>query len=361
MTCGKVFSPLGDEDEEDNRSNLHIPRTYQIVDTIRARMLMALFKNKPYIEFTPAPSYQTRYSTQKSEDKAEVASSLVNEQLRKNNISAKFYDYLTSLLTFPKGILGVGWRYEEDYIKKKVQVPEIVQTPNGFQYTGDYVSQVQESRETIWDDNEIVNIDYFDFWPDPKGSNLDDCRGVFQREFVTKEELLQRLNFLDELNEGQIYLQSVKELEEITAISSSKIVADERIEASDLSIISKNRSKVNMNVDANNVDINASGESNLKLELNCDMVFIKINTNSEINLSGSIKKAHLKAGSSAIISAKNLEIDEADITATGKADVSVNVTGNMKLYSSSGAIIKYSGKSEVVSEKTESGGKIKQF
>lgn len=152
-----------------------------------------------------------------------------------------------------------------------------------------------------------------------------------------------------------------KELEEITAISSSKIVADERIEASDLSIISKNRSKVNMNVDANNVDINASGESNLKLELNCEMVFIEINTNSEINLSGSIKKAHLKAGSSAIISAKNLEIDEADIKATGKANVSVNVTGNIKLYSSSGAIIKYSGKSEVVSEKTESGGKIKQF
>lgn len=197
------------------RANLHIPRTYQIVDTIRARMVMAFFKTYPYVEFIPQPSYQTRFSLQQSEDKAKIASALVNEQLRKNDVIAKYHDYITSLLIFPKGYLGVGWRYEEDFIKKKVPVPEIVQTPFGPQYTGNSVYQIQESREKIWDDNEIVNIDYFDFWPDPKGSTLDDCRGVFQREFLTYDELFQRLQFLEWLDEGIIYLKSPEELWEL--------------------------------------------------------------------------------------------------------------------------------------------------
>lgn len=216
-------------DEDDPRSDLHIPRTYQIVDTIRARMVMAFFKNHPYIDFVAQPSQQTRFSMQQSEDKAEIASALVDEQLRKNDIVAKFYDYITSLLVFPKGVLGVGWRYEEDYVKKKVPVPEIIQTQYGPQYTGNYVYQVKESRETVWDDNEIVNIDYFDFWPDPKGSTIDDCRGVFQREFVTYEELLQKLNFLDSLDEGNIYLESEQELEDIQGASSLEYGRDQRM------------------------------------------------------------------------------------------------------------------------------------
>lgn len=206
------------ENGEPVKSNLFIPRTYQIIDTIRARMLMALFKNRPYIEFVPIPSQQVRLSLQQSEDKAEIASALLDEQLNKNDIVAKFYDYLTSMLVFPAGVMGVGWKYEEDYVKRKVPEPEIIQTQYGAQYTGNYVYEVRESIETVWDDNEFVNIDYFDFWPDPKGSNLDDCRGVFQREFATRDDILQRLNFLDRLDEGIIYLQSVQELEKLRGV-----------------------------------------------------------------------------------------------------------------------------------------------
>ncbi|MFP4661948.1 MAG: hypothetical protein ACLFPF_07155 [Halanaerobiales bacterium] len=199
-------------DKDDSRSNLHIPRTYQIVDTIRARMVMALFKNYPYIEYVPQPTQMKRFPLQVAEEKAQIASALTNEQLRKNNIVAKYYDYVTSLLTFPAGIMGVGWRYEEDILKKRVPVPEILRGPYGPYYTGNFVHEIRESREAIWDDNEIVNIDYFDFWPDPKGHDLDSCRGVFQREFVTYESLKNRLQLLAQLGEGIIYLQDKEEL-----------------------------------------------------------------------------------------------------------------------------------------------------
>jgi len=204
-----------EENGEAKRSNIHIPRTYQIVDTIRARMVMVFFKNYPYFEFIPQPTQMERFSLQNSEKKAEVASALVNEQLKKNNIVAKYHDYITSTLIFPKGYMGVGWRYEEAYLKKKVPVPEIIQTPYGPQYTGNSVYQVRESLETIWDDNEISNIDFFDFWPDPKGYDLDSCRGVFHREFLTFEELVERLKFLSFLNEGELYVSSPEELWEI--------------------------------------------------------------------------------------------------------------------------------------------------
>lgn len=204
------------ENGEAVRSNLHIPRTYQIVDTIRARMVMAFFKTYPYFEFVPQASYQTRFSLQQAEDKAKVGSALVNEQLKKNNIVAKYHDYVTSLLLFPKGYMGVGWRFEEAYLKKKVPVPEIIQTIYGPQYTGNTVYQVREGLEKIWDDNEIINIDFFDFWPDPKGYDLDSCRGVFHREFLTFEELVQRLEFLSWLDEGIIYIGSPDELWDIS-------------------------------------------------------------------------------------------------------------------------------------------------
>jgi len=220
----KKFTGYKEETEEERiarengeplRSNLFIPRTYQIIDTIRARMVMVFFGHYPYFDFVPQPSYQTRFSMQQAEDKAKVGAALANEQLKKNNIIAKYHDYITSVLIFPKGYMGVGWRYEEAYLKKKVPVPEIIQTPYGPQYTGNSVYQVKEGMEKIWDDNEIVNIDFFDFWSDPKKYDVDSSRGVFHREFLTFEELVQRINFLVWLDEGEIYIETPEELWDI--------------------------------------------------------------------------------------------------------------------------------------------------
>ena len=200
-------------DENENRSNLHIPRTYQIIDTIRARIVNNFFSRRPYIEFMPSPSKQSRENLQKSEDKAKVASALVDEQLDKNKIVAKYYDYITQMLVFPAAILSVGWKYEEEKVIKKLPIKEISTNSLGRPfYTGNYIYMPHESNEVIWDDNQIKNVDFFDFWPDPKGTNLDDCRGVFQREFVTYSNLLNRLDFLEYLNEGQIYPAKFEEL-----------------------------------------------------------------------------------------------------------------------------------------------------
>ena len=203
------------EEYDDNKANLHIPRTYEIIDTIRARIVNSFFNKKPYIEFVPLPDNQKRDSLERAEEKAEVASGLIDEQLEKNNIVTKYYDYVTSMLIFPSAIMGVGWKYEEETIRRKVPVPEWTNPQYGFpQMTGNYVYEERQRQEVKWDDNKITNIDFFDFWPDPKATDLEDCRGVFHREIITFEELMKRLDFLEYLDEGIIYPADYDELAE---------------------------------------------------------------------------------------------------------------------------------------------------
>lgn len=206
------------DEEQKHRSNLHIPRTYQIVDTIRSRFVNTFFGQRPYIEFTPAPQTMSIENLETAEDKAKVASALVDEQLDKNNIVAKYYDYITQMLIFPSSVMGVGWRYEEKEITRRVPQRETRLNRMGqLYYTGEWNYNIMNSVEAIWDDNEIKNIDFFDFWPDPKGTDLDDCRGVFQREFITYEQLIEKLKFLNSIGLGTVYPVDYEELMETDA------------------------------------------------------------------------------------------------------------------------------------------------
>ena len=191
-----------DRNVEEGKSNLHIPKTYEIVDTIRARILSSFFDKRPYIEFTTMPEFGDVRSFAVNEDKAEVAAAFVDEQLEKNNVASVMYDFVTSMLIFPSGFLGVGWRYEKENIKRKTKVPIADQFGS---YTGKWKWGVVESEEVIWDDNEIFNIDFFDFWGDPDSSDIDDARAVFHREFVTKKELEDKLQLMADVGEGIIY------------------------------------------------------------------------------------------------------------------------------------------------------------
>ncbi len=186
------------------RSNLHIPRTYEALDTIRGRLVTSFFRTRPYVFFKPEPHGGDPMTLTINEKKAEVGQALVDAQLEKNGIVSKFYDFITALLIFPCGVMSVGWRYEEEMVSKNVPTPQIVMGPEGPQVAG-WHNQKVESIERIWDDNEVQYVDFFDFWPDPRGTDLDTCRGVFHREWITREDLHQKMQFLYELGEGMVF------------------------------------------------------------------------------------------------------------------------------------------------------------
>lgn len=197
------------EEAEEGRSNLHIPKTFEILDTIRARFLSSFFDQRPYIEFTTMPEAGDIRSMLTGEDKAEVAASFVDEQLEKNDVRTVYSDFVTSMLIFPAAFLSVGWRYEQADIKRKTKAPVVDRFGS---YTGEWKWDIVESTETIWDDNEIANVDFFDFWGDPDNPDLDDARAVFHREFITIGELENKLKLLEKVGDGIVYPVNISDI-----------------------------------------------------------------------------------------------------------------------------------------------------
>lgn len=211
------------ESHGDNRSNLHIPRTYEQLDTLRARFVKSFIANRPYIDFIAknadlsSPDLLTV-----AEKNANLAAALVDDQLEKNKYPNLLNEFFTNLLIYTSAIISVGWRYETrvTYKKKPVidQTTQTVISPEGLLaeipiniHTGEY--EPVEVEEVVWDDNEIKVIDYFDFWPDPLGFDIDTCRFVFQREWLTWDQLNDRLAVLEESGAGQVYELDKEELD----------------------------------------------------------------------------------------------------------------------------------------------------
>jgi len=202
----KLYRGWREKAHIEGRSNLHIPKTYEYLDSIRARIVKSFFSTRPYLEFIPRPFVgATPEIMAENAEKAKVASALVDEQLDRNGIKRKFYDFITSVLIFPAGIMSVGWRVEDRTVR--IPIPRLA-NPIDVVYNGaqpEFVVEYQEISERVWDDNEIQVVDYFDFWPDPRGYDIDSCRFVFQREWLSREQIEQKLAVLEEAGLGRVF------------------------------------------------------------------------------------------------------------------------------------------------------------
>ena len=68
---------------------------------------------------------------------------------------------------------------------------------------GEFV--VEEQAQVVWDDNELQVVDFFDFWIDPRARDLDSARFVIQREWMTWQQLQDKLQIFQEAGTGEIY------------------------------------------------------------------------------------------------------------------------------------------------------------
>jgi len=200
-------------EEFSGRSNLHIPRTYEEIDTLRARMIKSIFATRPYIDFIPKPAgivpdgIEPKMYIELLEDKAKIAASVVDDQL--DGLVVPMYGFITNMLIYPVSVASVGWKYETRTITETVQVPEekmVFSKDAGMNIsTMEYKDREVETEVIVYDDNEIKPIDYFDFWLDPRATNLDNARFAFHREWLTKNELVDYLTWTQEVGAGEVY------------------------------------------------------------------------------------------------------------------------------------------------------------
>mgnify|MGYP001226706700 CR=1 FL=1 len=219
VRCYKAYVGWRNEvprDEHGNpiRSNLHIPRTYEQIDTWRARLVASFWSSHPYIDFLPRP---TRGGVPGvvavNHENAKIASALLDQQLDQNSIVKVFYDWATELLIFPAAVMAVGWRYETRKIQRPILIPRIEVDSNGLPQLVQQLA-IQETEQVVWDDNEISLVDYWDFWADPRGRDIDNCRFVFHREWLTRDALEERLELLASTGLGTVYSLDWDELKE---------------------------------------------------------------------------------------------------------------------------------------------------
>lgn len=198
-------------EEQKGRSNLHIPLAYEMIDTLRSRIHQAFVKTRPYVDFAPVPSasqlgwFTNPEYVEFAEHQAKLGAALVDTQLEKNDWEAVFYNYLTSLLIFPAAILSVGWRFEQKRVRRRVPVTTGLTVDPLGQIIPRIEMQVIEQLETAWDDNEITNVDFSDFWIDPKGTDIDNARFCFQREMVTRGQLEELQEVLSQTQSGDVF------------------------------------------------------------------------------------------------------------------------------------------------------------
>lgn len=204
--------------DKTGRSNLHIPLAYEMIDTLRSRIHQAFVKTRPYVDFTAVPSsshlgyFADPQQLEFAEQQAKLAAANVDTQLEKNDWEVVFYNYLTSLLIFPAGILSVGWRYEQKRVRRRVPVTTGLMYDALGQLVPRIEMQLIEQLETAFDDNEVINVDFGDFWIDPKGTNIDNARFCYQREMVTRGQLEDLLMILAESRSGDVFRLNWDEL-----------------------------------------------------------------------------------------------------------------------------------------------------
>ncbi len=189
------------EDPRFGKSNLHIPRPYEQLDALRARLVKSFFGSRPYIDFIPMPrggAWNPELAKVRDET-AKLAAAMVDEQLDRNGIALKWYEFITNMLIFPAAVMSVGWRYDTKIVRRRI--PTTLIDP----FSGEPMTiLVEEEQEAVvWNDNELQIVAWEDQWCDPKASDLDSARFFFHREILTLDQLESMLAMLEEAGDGE--------------------------------------------------------------------------------------------------------------------------------------------------------------
>jgi hypothetical protein len=196
-----------------DRSNLHIPVMYRIEDTVRSRIVKTVAGNRPYVDAViKASSGMSPELMADNEEKAKIPAALIDMQLEQNRFAQMVYDFTTAKLNFPAAIMGLCWRYDEEKVKKRVQMEAL-----GIKFP---LVVTKESKEVTYDDNELIYVDFFDYWPDPWGGSLDVRQHSYgiHREWLTKEQIERKLEFYKRQGIGEVFMPTGQDWKNIADI-----------------------------------------------------------------------------------------------------------------------------------------------
>lgn len=176
----KQYKGLLDESEiKEDRSNLFIPYTASNVETVKAKIINALFRERPLV---------TTRSLNTSED-AEKMSKRMNSFLQyqleqKMSIIPKSANIILEMVMYGDAITEQKWNYKTKKIKKKS-----LATVKGTQ--SKTVTDTKEVDMVIKDNADIELVSTFDFFFDPASTDIETSSYCIRRKYEDYLSILQ--------------------------------------------------------------------------------------------------------------------------------------------------------------------------
>lgn len=111
-------------------------------------------------------------------------------------------------------------------------------------------------------------------------------------------------------------------------------------------------------VDIGKLEIDASSAGHVSVEVNGEGVRVSASSSAQVKLRGQVEQLSVSASSAAIVSAKELQVENASADASSGARIDLIANGTLGYSISSGAVLNYSGEARVTNASVSSGGRV---
>jgi len=192
-------SYIDEKDKREHGANLFIPYTFHVIETVTPKVVNSLFSTRPYVQTIPlGVDNKTR------EQRSEKMNKLLDYQFQqKIKLVPKITDVIKTALMYGTAITKQGWKFKKkNIITKKPKKVLNIELP--------IYTEVME-EVVVNDEPMIQNIPITDFFFDPAGTDIDDCRYCIHRYYedlhVLKEK--QQKGFfknVDKLDKDTTYI-----------------------------------------------------------------------------------------------------------------------------------------------------------
>lgn len=106
------------------------------------------------------------------------------------------------------------------------------------------------------------------------------------------------------------------------------------------------------------IELNASSAGNIKLEVYAKKLEVNISSSGDVIVSGEVETLNADLSSAGNFEAYNLQVKEADVSASSAGDARVNVSERLHARASSAGDITYRGDPKYIDTSTSSAGRI---
>lgn len=161
-----------------NRSNLFIPYTFSLIETVAPRITKAIVSNKPFLAVLP--------NKMESGTKATTIQTLLQFQLEtKIPFTHVLSGWIKDILIYGTGITRDGWNYRT----RNARVREVLPYINPETGELEEIPQEVEREVVVNDEPEVQNVDILDFYPEPYAKDIDTAGYVIHRIKMSREDL----------------------------------------------------------------------------------------------------------------------------------------------------------------------------